>query len=309
MAVQAQKAQAVTPREEQAVAVYRPNRIPELLRVGLKTLIALLMAAFALYPIVWIVSTSLNPANTLASATLIPTNASLANFQLLYTHPQFPFLLWIWNSIKIAGITSIIVTSVTALAAYSFSRFRYRGRRFGLLSILLIQLFPNMLAVVALYLMLLELGKIPGLAWLGINTHGGLILIYSGGALGFNTWLMKGFFDTIPKELDEAAIIDGAGSFQVFWQIILPLARPILAVMAVLTFIGVYGDFLIARVMLKSKDSFTLMVGLSNLVQGRTTEWGVFAAAALVGAVPIVVYFLVMQKQIVGGLTGGAVKG
>jgi ABC-type maltose transport system permease subunit len=157
--------------------------------------------------------------------------------------------------------------------------------------------------------MLQQLGNIPGLEWLGLNTHGGLILIYIGGALGFNTWLMKGFFDSIPRELDEAATIDGASRWQTFYKIILPLSRPILAVTGILTFIGVYGEFLIARVMLRDKDQYTLMLGLFLFANERSQQWGVITAAALVGALPVVIFFFLTQKQIVSGLSSGAVKG
>jgi arabinogalactan oligomer / maltooligosaccharide transport system permease protein len=299
--------QAVTASKAQTST--RSARSGDTLNVIVKTAIAILASAFAIYPVIWIFSTALNPANSLVNSSLIPANASLINFQRLTTDPQHPFLLWIFNSVKVSGITAIIIVALTSVAAYSFSRFRYRGRRAGLLTILLIQLFPNTLAIVALFLLLQTIGNIPGLSWLGLNTHGGLILIYSGGALGFNTWLMKGFFDSIPKELDEAAIIDGASRWQAFWQVILPLARPIIAVMGILAFIGAYGDFLIARVMLKSSDNYTLMVGLSLLVQGRTTDWGTFAASAILGAMPIVLIFLIGQKQLIGGLSSGAVKG
>jgi ABC-type maltose transport system permease subunit len=295
---------AIAQREE---VRYGSVKTARRVNLAIKVAIALLASLFSLYPVVWIISAALNPANSLANSTLIPTNASLDNFQRMVNDTQHPFFLWIWNSVKVASITSIIVVALTALASYSFSRFRYRGRRTGLLAILLVQLFPNMLSMVALYLMLLNLGNI--VPWLGLNTHGGLILIYTGGALGFNTWLMKGFFDSIPRELDEAALIDGASPFQVFWRIILPLSRPILAVMGILAFIGVYGDFLLARVMLKSNDTYTLMVGLGLFIQGRTQEWGVFAAAALIGALPIVAIFLILQKQLISGLASGAVKG
>jgi len=307
------QAEATTTKQavvtQKAVAKAGRVRANDAFGTFLKTAIAVVAALFALYPVAWILSTALNPANSLVNATLIPANAGFDNFQRLTTNPQAPIFTWIWNSVKLATISAIIVTMVCALAAYSFSRFRYAGRRAGLITILLIQLFPNMLSIVALYLLLLQVGNIPGLGWLGLNTHGGLILIYIGGALGFNTWLMKGYFDTIPRELDEAATIDGASRWEVFWKVILPLVRPILAVMGVLTFIGVYGDFLLAKVMLKSTDEYTLMVGLGQLIQGRTEDWGVFAAASLVGALPIVLVFLVLQKQLIGGLSSGAVKG
>lgn len=297
---------AVAPKEE---ARYRSLSTTRRINIIAKTTIAVIACLFAVYPIVWVVSAAINPANSLINLTLIPRNANLENFERTFNDPQYPFLLWIWNSVKVSAVTAIIIVALTSLAAYSFSRFRYRGRRIGLLTILLIQLFPNTLAIVALYLLLQQIGRIPGMEWLGLDTHGGLILIYTGGALGFNTWLMKGFFDSIPRELDEAAVIDGASRFEVFWRIILPLARPILAVIGILTFIGTYGEFLIARVMLKDSDNFTLMVGLFLFTTSRSQEWGIFAAAALIGALPIVFFFFLVQKQLVSGLSSGAVKG
>lgn len=278
------------------------------LDLALKTCIALLAALYALFPIAWVLSAALDPANSLAGQSLIPRQPSLHNFARLANDPHHPFVLWLWNSIKISAISAVIIVALTALAAYSFSRFRYRGRRTGLLAILLVQLFPNTLAMVALFLLLQQVGKI--IPWLGLNTHGGLILIYSGGGLGFNTWLMKGYFDSIPRDLDESALIDGAGHLQVFRLVLLPLVRPILVVIGVLSFIGTYSDFLLPRVMLKSTENYTLALGMTLFIRGQfTREWGVFAAAALMGAVPIVLIFLVLQSQLIGGLARGAVKG
>ncbi len=280
------------------------------LALAFKLLVATFAGVFAIYPVLWIVSAALSPTNSLTSQRLIPANASVANFQRLVNDPQHPFVLWMWNSIKVSTVTALITVALCALAAYSFSRFRYRGRRQGLLIILLVQLFPNMLAIVSLFLLLQQIGKIPGLAWLGLNTLGGLILIYCGGALGFNTWLMKGFFDSIPRDLDESAMIDGATPTQTFVSIILPLVRPILAVIAILSFIGTYSDFLIARVMIKSSENYTLALGMTLFIRGQyTQQWGVFSAAALMGALPIMIVFMVLQKQLIGGLAAGAVKG
>jgi arabinogalactan oligomer / maltooligosaccharide transport system permease protein len=278
--------------------------------LAFKIAVSVLAGLFAIYPVLWIVSTALNPVNALTNQRLIPANATLDNFRTLFNDPLHPFPLWMWNSIKVSGITAVITVALCALAAYSFSRFRYRGRRQGLLVILLVQLFPNMLAITALFLLLQQIGKIPGLAWLGLNTLGGLILIYCGGALGFNTWLMKGFFDSIPKDLDESAMIDGATPTQTFFNIILPLVRPILAVIAILSFIGTYSDFLIARVMITKTEYYTLALGMTLFVRNPQTQtWNVFSAAALMGAVPIMLVFLILQKQLIGGLASGAVKG
>jgi arabinogalactan oligomer/maltooligosaccharide transport system permease protein len=279
------------------------------INLAIKLALVILATLFALYPVAWIVSASINPTNSLVNLTFIPPRVSLENYERLYTDVQYPFGLWIFNSAKIGVICAVLIVALTSLAAFAFSRFHFAGRRGTLLTVMLVQLFPNTLALVALFLMLQQLGNIPGLEWLGLNTHGGLILIYIGGALGFNTWLMKGFFDSIPRELDEAATIDGANRWQTFSQIILPLSRPILAVTGILTFIGVYGEFLIARIMLRDKNEYTLMVGLFLFANERSQQWGVITAAALVGALPVVVFFFLTQKQIVSGLSSGAVKG
>ena len=275
----------------------------------LKLVIATVATIIALYPIAYVIAASVNPANSLTD--LFPPNASLKNYNRLLNDEQYPVLLWLFNSIKVAAISTIVTVALTTMAAYAFSRFRFKGRRQGLLVILLIQLFPNTLAIVSLYLLLTQIGHL--IPWLGINSHGGLILIYSGGALGFNTWLMKGFFDTIPKELDESGVIDGASPTQIFLFILLPLIRPILAVVSILAFIGTYADFLIAKIMLQDKENYTLAVGLNILLGesggNRSSNWGLFAAAAIIGAFPIVVVFLILQKQLIGGLTTGAVKG
>lgn len=268
---------------------------------------ALAIAFFAIFPVAWIVSAAFSASNTLINQKLIPAQFSFVNFKRLLTDDDHPFGLWMWNSIKISGITTIIVITFTALAAYSFSRFDYRGRRGVLIGLLVSQLFPNLLAIVALFLLLNQIGDLVPL--FGLDSSGGLILIYSSGALGFNMWLMKGYFDAIPKELDESAQLDGATDLQVLWYIILPLVRPILVIVGLLTFIGTYSDFLLPRVMLNKPDHFTLALGLSNLISGAyTTAWGTFAAGALIGAVPILVLFLFLQRQLVGGLSVGAIK-
>jgi ABC-type maltose transport system permease subunit len=274
----------------------------------LRILIAILAMIFALFPIVWIISAAFNPTSNLATQRLIPPNASTANFEELLNNPLNPFLLWLWNSIKVAGITSILAVFITAFTAYAFSRFRFRGRRGLLLTILLIQVFPNMLTLVALFLLLRQIGEyIPSMS---INSHGGLILVYLGTQMGINIWLMKGFFDSIPRDIDESAAVDGASHWQTFWMLIFPLVRPILAVVAILSFVGTFNEFLLARVLLRSTEQFTLMVGLYLFIdQNFAQDWGIFAAGALIGAAPIALLYILLQDQIVGGLTQGAVKG
>ena len=284
--------------------------------IGLKVLrftVIVLMVIFALFPIVWVISASFNPTGSMTSQTLIPENVEsmsdlLTNYDRLLNDPQIPFWRWLTNSLVIAGTSSILIVMIAALSAYSFSRFRFRFRRNLLLSIFLIQVFPNMLAMVAIYLMLLQLGKYVPL--LGLNTYGGLIMIYIGGGMALNIWLMKGFFDTVPRDIDESAMVDGATHAQTYWILIFPLVRPVLAVVGLLSFTGTFNEFLLARVLLSDRESWTLMVGLFSFVEGRFSDmWGVFAAGSLLAAIPIVLLYLYLQKYIVGGLTAGAVKG
>lgn len=263
---------------------------------------------FALFPVVWIISASLDPANSISGQKLIPPNASFINFQRLFQSEQHPFGIWFLNTFKLCIVTATLVVLITSLAAYAFSRLRFKGRRSGLFAILLIQMFPQMLAMVAIYLIIFMIGDyIPAL---GLDTHAGLILVYLGGAMGANVWLLKGFFDTIPKSLEESAMIDGATHFQIFRRIILPLARPILVVVFFLQFMATYSEFVIARVLLADTNNLTMAVGLQTFIADQYAKrWGVFAAAALIGALPIVILYWFLQKHLVSGLTRGAVKG
>jgi ABC-type maltose transport system permease subunit len=279
-------------------------------RIGIivRWIIAVFLIIFSVFPVIWIVSASFNPSDTLATQTLIPRNAGLQNYQDLLSSDIFPYLTWLWNSIKISSITTILSISVTTLAAYAFSRFRFQGRVTMLKGLLLIQVFPTLLAMVAAFLMISQIGDI--IPRLGLNSHLGLILVYLGGAMGINIWLMKGFFDSIPREIDESAMVEGASHWQIFTRLLLPLMRPILVVIGILSFIGTYGDFILARVLLKSTEQYTLMVGLQIFTSGQFSQnWGEFTAGALLGALPIMIIYLLLQDQIVGGLTQGAVKG
>jgi len=279
----------------------RPRRI-------IRHLIIWAFIAVVLFPVVWIFSASINPANTLIGQRLIPHISTWDHYVTLFTNPRHPFGLWLLNSVKVSGVTAVLTVVMAALGAYAFSRFRFRGRRLGLLAMLLVQMFPAIMAMVAIYLFLLAIGR--QVPWLGLNTHIGLIMVYLGGAMGFNTWLMKGYFDTIPRSLEESAMMDGATHFQAFLWIIVPLVRPILAVIAILVFIGTYGDFLLPSILLTGTEQYTFAVGLRLFITGEFEHrWGIFAAAALLGAVPITVVFLLLQDFIVSGLTRGGVKG
>ncbi|GIF13344.1 sugar ABC transporter permease [Actinoplanes teichomyceticus] len=276
-------------------------------QVGWRHLVAVLAVLFSLGPIVFVLSAALNPLGTLSSSTLIPTGASLDNFTRLLSDTDFPS--WFLNSVLIAGLAAAASVFLSALAAFAFSRLRFAGRRVGLLSLLLIQMFPQFLAVVALFLIFSRMTDL----WpaIGFNTSAGMILLYLGGALGVNTWLMKGFFDTVPKELDESATVDGASHAAIFFRILLPLVAPILAVSGLLAFIGTINEFLLANIFLTDGGSKTLAVGLYGLVQGseRNTNFGIFCAGTLLTAIPTVGVFMYLQRYIVEGLSAGAVKG
>lgn len=290
-------------------AVRRTSRVGAILQI----VFIVVVIAFALFPVVWIISAALNPAGSMVSQTFIPQNVRsiddlTANFRRLFDDPTIPFWRWVGNSLVISGITTVLTVAMTALSAYSFSRFRFYGRRTLLVGALLVQVFPNILAMVALYLMLLQIGQY--IPFFAINTHGGLILVYLGGAMGVNTWLMKGFFDSIPRDIDESAMVDGATHWQTFVQLILPLVRPIIAVVSILAFVGTLNEFLLARIVLTDRENWTLMVGLFNFVSAEfTNDWGVFAAGSLIAATPVVILYLSLQRYIIGGLTVGAVKG
>ncbi len=277
-------------------------------QVGWRHLVGLLALVFSLFPILFVVSAALNPVGTLSSSQLIPTGASLTNFRELFTETLY--VRWFLNTMLIGLVAAGVSMFISSAAAYAFSRFRFRGRRPALLGILLVQMFPTLLAIVVLYLMFTTITEYyPAI---GFNTPWALILIYLGGALGVNTWLMKGFFDTIPKDLDESAKVDGATHAQIFFGIILPLVRPILAVTALLGFIGTVSEIMFANVFLTDPEQKTVAIGLYGLVatgMARNTNFGVFAAGALITAIPTVVLFQILQRYIVGGITAGAVKG
>jgi ABC-type maltose transport system permease subunit len=276
--------------------------------LGFRHLILIIVSIFALYPVVWILSSAFNAVDTLSGAQLFPRQATTDNFAGLFNNDSTPFARWIWNSYKIAIVASVINLIIASMAAFAFSRFRFKGRRVGLLTLLLVQVFPQFLAFVAILLLIQQIGEVIPSA--GLDTHLGLILVYLGGAIGFNTFLIKGFMDSVPGSLDEAAKVDGASSWDVFWRIIFPLARPVLAVIFILTFIGIYSEFLLAATLLRSSEQFTLPLGLRLFVQSEyNAKWGALSAAALIGGGPIIVTFLLVQKQIISGLTQGAVKG
>jgi arabinogalactan oligomer/maltooligosaccharide transport system permease protein len=276
--------------------------------IGWKHVVGLAVVVYSLFPILYIISVAFSDSGDISSG-LFGTFTT-KNFEQLFAgdDPDRPFVQWIINTVWIASVSSIGSVFLSALAAYSFSRQRFRGRRSGLLTLILLQMFPSILGLVAIYAILSELYKyIPAL---GLNSPWGLILVYLGGSLGGGTYLMYGFFNTVPKEIDEAAKIDGATHTQIYFQIILRLVSPILAVQMLLSFIGISSDFILASIVMNKPDQYTLAVGLGLFIdQPYSKNWAMFCAGAVVAATPIVALFMGLQRYIVSGLTGGAVKG
>lgn len=274
--------------------------------VGWRHVLAIAAAIFALFPISFVVSAAFNPVGTLSSTSVIPSQFGLQNFQTLFTKTEF--LHWFLNSVLISGGAAVLSVSLSTLGAFAFSRMRFKGRRPGLILLLIVQMFPGFLAIVTLYLMFVAISD--NYPAIGFNTPWSLILISLGGALGVNTWLIKGFFDTVPKDLDESAKVDGASHATVFVSIILPLVTPVLAVTGLLAFIGSISEVLVATVFLTEPTQQTLAVGLYGLIADRRdTNFGAFSAGTLLTAIPTVVLFYSLQRYIVGGLTAGSVKG
>jgi len=276
--------------------------------IGWKHVVGLAVVVYSLFPILYIISVAFSDSGDISSG-LFGTFTT-KNFEQLFAgdDPDRPFVQWIINTVWIASVSSIGSVFLSALAAYSFSRQRFRGRRSGLLALILLQMFPSVLGLVAIYAILSELYKyIPAL---GLNSPWGLILVYLGGSLGGGTYLMYGFFNTVPKEIDEAAKIDGATHTQIYFQIILRLVSPILAVQMLLSFIGISSDFILASIVMNKPDQYTLAVGLGLFIdQPYSKNWAMFCAGAVIAATPIVALFMGLQRYIVSGLTGGAVKG
>ncbi|MEU3309146.1 sugar ABC transporter permease [Nocardiopsis sp. NPDC055551] len=275
-------------------------------RLGWRHAVMWVIAAFAIFPVLFVVSAAINPLGTLSSSQLWPTGASLSNAMELFRNT--PFTTWYANSLFFALTNAAVTVLLSALAAYAFSRMRFKGRRVGLIGLLVIQMFPQFLAIVAIYLMFSNIGELyPAI---GFDTRWGLMLVYLGGALSINTWLMKGFFDTVPKELDESAQMDGATHAQVFFRIMLPLVTPVLAIVALLVFINTINEFLLASVFLRDTDSQTLGLGLYQLVDSqRNANFGMFAVGAIMLSLPTLAVFWFLQRYISEGLTSGAVKG
>ena len=275
---------------------------------GWRHLVAIFFVIFAIYPILYVLTNSFADFANLTNSKLIPDSLTLKHYKLLSGNPLVPYSDWLYNTYKISIIAAFFNVFLGTLAAYAFSRLQFKGRRASLLTLVIVQMFPSFLAFVAIYLLFFQISDVVPI--MGLGTHFGLILVYLGGSIGFNSWLIKGFMDTISPSLDEAAKVDGASEFQIFSKIIAPLTRPILLVIFVITFIGIYSDYILAAIFLKDKNLWTVAVGINTVfVDDFNADWGVIAASSVIAATPIAMLFIFFQKQITGGLTAGSVKG
>ncbi len=264
--------------------------------------IILIMFVIIMYPLLWTLGISFNQGASLYSSSIIPKNFSLEHYVWLFTDPNSLYLKWYQNTLIVATATTISATFIIALTAYAFSRYRFVGRKYGIYAFLLLQMFPVLMGMVALYILLNIIGLLDSLL--------GLSLIYIGGAIPMNAFLVKGYFDTIPRELDESARMDGAGHFRVFFTIMLPLAKPILAVVLLFNFMAPFMDFILPSIILRSEENYTLALGLYNFVNDQfSNNFTRFAAGSVLIALPIATIYLILQRWLISGLTAGATKG
>jgi arabinogalactan oligomer / maltooligosaccharide transport system permease protein len=260
----------------------------------------------SLYPVLWVIKMAFSPGRSFAvSASPIPTELTFENFTrvLSTTAPDGSWLFGrqLINSVVVSGATTVVGIALATTAAYAFSRFRFGGRELALSSFLVTQMFPTTMVMIPLYVLLDRLHL--------LDTWTGLVLVYSTTALPFCVFMLKGYFDTIPTDLEEAALIDGASRVRIFWSLILPLARPAIAVTALFSFMTAWNEFILAATFMAKDTSYTLPVVLRGYVGGRATDWGAFAAGAVLVSIPVVALFFMLEKHLVGGLTQGAVKG
>ena len=269
-------------------------------RFGAYAVLAL-FAFIALFPILNIVTVSLRPSDQLLqrSLALIPEGASLDNYRVILTETSF--LTWLGNSLLVSLVVTITGVALASTAGYALSRFQFSGRKTALSGILVTQMFPATMLLLPLYIVLVRLGL--------INSYLGIVVIYTATALPFCVWQMKGYYDTIPASLEEAARIDGASPWQAFYKVILPLAAPALVITALFSFMSAWNEYVVAAVVLQDTELFTLPVGLKLFQSSLATQWGLYAAGSLLVSVPVIALFLVLSRYLISGLTLGAVKG
>lgn len=266
----------------------------------------IILCAIVLYPVMLVCKKAFEPGRQFAlSASPIPTDVTTAHFEKLFTerggHGELLFLRHAINSIVVALATTVVGVILSCTAAYALSRFKFPGKKTGLTMFLVVQMFPATLLLLPLYVILNKLGL--------LNSIVGLVLVYSTTAIPFCVWTLKGYFDSLPKELEEAARIDGASTWMIFRRIMLPLARPGIAVTALFSFMTAWNEFIMASTFMTNQTRYTLPVLIQSSVTEFSADWGLFAAGAVVTSIPVMIAFYVLQRALVGGLTAGAVKG
>lgn len=256
---------------------------------------------FAVYPILRVVTISLRPGDRLLSKSLalIPENATLQTYVKLFT--KEPFLLWMTNSIMISIFVMAVGVGLAATAGYAFSRYKFRGKETAMFSLITTQMFPLTMLLIPLFIMLIKLKL--------YDSYIGLIIAYSATALPFTIWQMKGYYDTIPYSLEEAASIDGCSQFSTFWRIVLPLAAPALVITALFSFMTAWSEYLVAAVLIQDQNLFTLPLGLKTFQSAMETSWGLYSAGAIMVSLPVVLLFMILSRWLISGLTLGSVKG
>ncbi len=258
------------------------------------------LSIIIIYPLLITATSAFRAGNILAFDLKLTGPWTLNNFKRLFQETLYP--QWYMNTLKVAITTMVIQVTAITLAGFAYSRYRFIGRKQSLKFFLIVQMVPTTAALTAFYVMALLIG--------GLDQHWFLIFVYIGGGIPMNTWLMKGYFDTVPLELDESARLDGAGHFRTFWQIILPLVRPMIAVQALWAFMSPFGEYLLARFLLRSPENYTVANGLQTFINNqRDQRVALFAAGAILIAVPIATLFFFLQKNFVSGLTAGGTKG
>ncbi len=252
-----------------------------------------------LFPALWILMSSFSAGDSFFLSSLFPEKFSTEHYVKLFTETNYT--LWVWNSLKLCLIVASIQLILTSLASYAFARLRFTGRKYGLMSLLVLQVFPNSMAVSGYYILVYKLGL--------VNSSAALIFALAGGS-AYNIWLLKSYMDGIPVDLDEAAMIDGAGHFQIFYKIILPLASPQLVVIFLFSFIATYSEYVITSIFMQTPGSMTLALGLQSFISDQfAAHWTMFSAAAVLSSLPIMIVFMCLQRFIQSGLVSGGVKG
>lgn len=260
-----------------------------------------LFSLFSLYPILCVFSVSLRPGDRLLSKSLaiIPADATLQTYVQLFTRE--PFLRWMLNSFIVSAAVTLVGVGLAATAGYAFSRYKFKGRDSAMVGLITTQMFPVTMLLLPLFIMLIKIRA--------YDNYMGLIIAYSATALPFTIWQMKGYYDTIPYSLEEAARIDGCSEFAIFWRIVLPLAAPALVITALFSFMTAWSEYLVAAVLIQDQRLFTLPLGLKTFQSSMEVSWGLYSAGAVIVSLPVVVLFLVLSRWLVSGLTLGSVKG